>query len=272
MPDLENQEINDVAPEGDVKPNEGSTPIPEPSPAELEAREMGWVPKEEFHGDEHKWVDAGEFIRRGELFKKIDAQKKEIEQVREAIQLLTQHNKKMKDVEFQRALDYLKGQKKEALLNGDADQLIEIDEKITTVKEQQKIAQQEEVAKVKDEVETIHPEFEAWTNRNKWYTTNAPMKAFADALGQTLARQGKSPSEVLKEVERQVREEFPNRFKNPNRDKPGAVEGASVKSGGSSKSTYQPSEVERQVARKFVKTGVFKTEEEYYKQLEGISK
>jgi hypothetical protein len=245
--------------------------IQQPSPIEQEARASGWVPKEEFDGDEHKWVDAGEFVRRGELFKKIDIQNKELKEVKKSLQLLAQHNQKIKEVEYQRALAALKAQKKEALLEGDADQLIAIDEKIDLVKEHQKTLHREAVQEVQQEVEEIHPEMQAWVNRNNWYETNKPMKAFADALGTELARSGMRPADVLKEVEKQVRAEFPNKFKNPNRDKPGSVEGASSK-GASSSGGYSPTEVERQVARKFVKQGVFKSEAEYYKQLEGISK
>ena len=33
---------------------------------EAQARAMGWKPQEEFKGPAEKWVDAGEYIRRGE--------------------------------------------------------------------------------------------------------------------------------------------------------------------------------------------------------------
>ena len=61
---------------------EASAPEIEHSPTELKAIESGWVPKEEFQGDEHKWVEAGEFLRRGELFKKIEDQGKQLKDVR----------------------------------------------------------------------------------------------------------------------------------------------------------------------------------------------
>lgn len=265
MPELENQVVQPVVPE-----TKEANVIPEASPVESQARESGWVPKEEFEGDEHKWVDAGEFLRRGELFKKIEAQNKELKDVKKTLQLLAQHNAKIKDIEFKRAIDYLKEQKKEALIEGDADAVVQLDEKIDEAKEQHKAAQIEAERQLRAEVAEVHPEFQAWTERNTWYTSSGPMKAFADAVGSELAAKGLRPSEVLKEVEKQVRAEFPQRFKNPNREKPGAVEGASTK--GSTKSgSYQPTDFERQVAKKFVKAGVFANEQEYYKQLEGKS-
>jgi hypothetical protein len=249
------------------QPQEGN--VPEPSPTELSAREAGWVPKEEFDGDEHKWVDAGEFLRRGELFQKIERQNKELKDVKKTLQLLAQHNQRVKDAAYKEAIETLKAQKKEALLEGDADAVIEIDEKIIDTKEQQKQAAIAAQQEIQQEAAQIHPEFEAWTNRNKWYSTDSPMKAFADALGNELARKNRdwAPSDVLKEVEKRVKEEFPNRFRNPNKDKPGAVEGASPK-GGATKGGYQPTAFERQVAERFVRQGVFKNVSEYYKQLE----
>ena len=59
---------------------------PELTPVEQEALNSGWVPKDQFNGDEHKWVDAAEYLRRGELFKKIESQSKELKDVKRALQ------------------------------------------------------------------------------------------------------------------------------------------------------------------------------------------
>ena len=46
---------------------EAGTVIPgEQTPIETKARGMGWMPKEEFKGDEKKWRPAEEFVERGE--------------------------------------------------------------------------------------------------------------------------------------------------------------------------------------------------------------
>lgn len=237
------------------------------SPVEQEARAAGWVPKEEYNGDEHKWVDAGEFLRRGELFSKIEKQNKELKDVRKALQQLAEHNAKIKDIAYKEAIETLKAQKKQALEEGDADALIEIDEKILETKEAQKAEQAAQKAQLKQEAQELHPEFAAWVNRNDWYSKFAPMRAFADSLGAELAAQGKSPSEVLKEVEKQVKEEFPQRFRNPNKDKPSAVESGGGKAGKQSYGGYEPTDIERQIAKRFVRQGAFKSEAEYFKQL-----
>lgn len=236
------------------------------SPVELQAKEAGWVPKEEFDGEEHKWVDAGEFLRRGELFKKIEDQNKQLKDVRNALAELKKLNSQVREVEYKRALDTLRKQKKEALENGDAEAVIAAEERIDLVKEQQQQLKSQP-ADVQAQEGTEHPEFVAWVEQNSWYKSSAPMKAFADTLGDQLAKAGNSPSEVLRKVAAEVRKEFPHRFNNPNREKAGAVEASK----GSSRSTgsFVLSDDERRIMNNFVRTGAL-TEKEYIDQLKKV--
>jgi flagellar biosynthesis GTPase FlhF len=241
-------------------------------PVEQEARASGWVPKEEFHGDEHKWVDAGEFVRRAPLFQKIDTAGREIKELRKSLDALKQHHAQVRETEYKRALDELKASKREAYIEGDPDALIEIDEKLAAVKDAQarfKQEQAQEAARAADP-EVIHPEFAAWTKRNTWYNESKPMRAFADALGIELRAQGISPSDVLRQVEVKIKEEFPNKFRNPNRDKPGAVEGggkAAPSKGNSGEASL--SDEERRIMNTFVRTGVM-TKEQYIADLKKV--
>jgi hypothetical protein len=249
---------------------------PEPSPVELEARNQGWVPKEEFTGDEKQWIDADEFVRRKPLFEKIDRQNRELKEVKKALDQLTAHHAKVKEVEYERALAALKAQKAAAFEEGDAAKIVEIDEQIADTKEEQKAFKAEATRQAQAEARAIHPEFEAWTKRNSWYTADPIMKAAADAIGIQLAQaataKGEAPDReaILKGVETKIKAEFPHKFRNPNREKPGAVESASPK-GTKSDTDYSPSDFERQVAKRFVRQGVFKTEAEYYKQLKDMN-
>jgi len=246
---------------------EGNAPEIEHTPTELKAIESGWVPKEDFQGDEHKWVEAGEFLRRGELFKKIEDQGKQLKDVRSALNEMKKLNSQIQEVEYKRALDTLKAQKKAALEDGDADAVIAADDRIDMVKEQQKEMQRQSPVAQSDEG-SEHPEFVAWTEQNNWYKSSTPMKAFADALGQELARAGNSPSEVLKKVAAEVRKEFPNKFRNPNQDKAGAVEGGSGR-GVSTSGKFSLSDEERSIMNKFVRQGVM-SEKEYVEQLKKV--
>lgn len=230
---------------------------PEFTETENKAREQGWVPKDEWTGD-GKWRDAEAFLDRGELFGKIDAQNREIKSTRQALQALQQHYSKVSETEYKRALETLKKEKKEALLEGDADGVMDADEKIAQLREnvRQAPAQQQQVDN------TPHPEFQAWLNKNGWYESNSVMRAAADQLGRDLAGPGKSPSEVLRDVEREIRKEFAHKFNNPNREKAPAVEGGGNTGGSKSGERVQLSEVEEQVMKKLVGSGVL-TKDQY---------
>lgn len=236
------------------------------TPVQQEALSSGWVPKEQYHGDQEKWVDAAEFLRRGELFKKIEAQSRELKDVRKALIEMKKLHSSVQEVEYKRALETLKAQKKAALEEGDADAVIAADERIDLVKEQQRqlATVQEDIPQAGEE----HPEFVEWKSKNSWYVNSTPMKAFADALGAELSAKGLTPQQVLKQVEEEVRKEFPNKFQNPRQNRASAVESGNGKSS-SGGGSLQLSPDERRIMQTFVRTGVM-TEAEYIKELKKV--
>jgi hypothetical protein len=235
------------------------------SEIEKQALDQGWRPKDEYEGDPSKWVDASIFVARAPLFEHIDAQKRELKEVKKALKLMASHHAKTREVEYQRALDTLRAQKKAALTDMDADAVINIDERIDLVKAEITKDKQQLIQEAVVESEVRHPEFENWTQRNQWYDTNRTMKAFADAYGQELASTGKSPSDVLRLVEREVKAKFPEKFSNPNRDKPNSVESSSAHKTQSS-SGFQLTAEERRAMATFVRAGAL-TEEQYIKEI-----
>jgi hypothetical protein len=252
----------------DASNNQG-TPIQGEAltPTQSEALAQGWVPKDEFEGDAEKWVDAGEFLRRGELFRKIESQSREMKDMRKALGELAKHNSKIREVEYQRALDTLKAEKKTALSEGDADKVVEIDDKIDLVKSQQRQDQQQAVQQAIPQ--EVHPDLARWIGRNGWYETTPSMRAWADGRGVELAQEGKSPAEVLATLEKEVKSRFSEKFHNPNRDKPGAVEGGRRQASPSANAEFELSDVEKQVMNTLVKQGVM-TKEKYIADLKAI--
>jgi hypothetical protein len=250
--------------------NEQGTPVPGEalSPTQQEALSQGWVPKDDFEGDPEKWVDAGEFVRRGELFRKIENQSKELKDVRKALAELGKHNAKIRDIEYQRALESLKAEKKAALNEGDANKVVEIDDQIDLVKAQQRNEQaQAAQAAVPQE---LHPELKNWINRNGWYETTPSMRGWADARGVELAQEGKSPNEVLSILEKEVKSRFSEKFHNPNRDKAAAVEAPSRnRASAKADPEFELSDVEKQVMNTLVRQGVM-TKEKYIADLKAI--
>ena len=245
-----------------VPPVADAPVVKEFSKTEQTALDQGWVPQEDFHGEEHKWVDAGEFLRRGELFGKIDSQNRELKETRKTLQALEQHYLKVKETEYKRALTDLKKQKKEALIENDVEAVLNVDEQIDELREEQiKEAKQAAQAQMTQQASEPHPEFVAWTQKNSWYESSTPMRAFADARGNELRQVGKSPSEVLRLVAEEVRKEFPNKFYNAKRDEAGSVEGTGAK-GTKASGKVELTEFEATIMKKLVGQGVL-TKEQY---------
>jgi len=259
------EEVVKTSPESESKQVTEVTKA-EPTELELKAREQGWVPKEEFNGEEHMWYDAGEFLRRGPLFQKIDSVSKENKDLKLALREMKNLQAKIRETEYANAIRDLKAKKRDALAEGDADAVIDAEEKIELVKEEQLQLREQNAYEPPVEAE-LQPEFVDWKTRNPWYSSTPHMKVFADTLGIDLAKQGVPKSEVLKKVEAAVRKEFPNKFRNPNQDKPGAVESGTSKT--TTSSSFQLTDDEHRAMKTFVRQGIM-TEAEYKEQLKKV--
>lgn len=173
---------------------------------EDEARLQGWVPKEEFRGNEADWISADVFVQRGKeinpilrknnerILKELDMTKKQMEELRKA----TEDFKKFQKEAFERRLhEYeeeildLKEMKKKAVSEGDGDLVVKIDDQIDELKTKKAEASKEEVeADTKPTVDPkIQAEIEDWTSENSWYTQDSKLRAVADSLADTVRRE-----------------------------------------------------------------------------------
>lgn len=230
------------------------------------AREQGWKPKEEYEGDSSKWVSAETFVAKGELIEKIEALSKELKGQKKANQMLLEHHDKVKKSEFDRAVAFLKSQKKRAYEDGDVDKVIEIDEQLLNVRDTQKLQAQA----VQAQEDEPHPNFVAWTSQNKWYNQDSDLREEADTIGLAHSQRypNKTPEEVLSYVEKQIKKMYPEKFTNPNRSKPTAVEGASAPVSRST-SSFELSDDEKRAMMTFVRSGIM-TKEQYISDLKSI--
>lgn len=244
-------------------PAEEHIETPALSPIEQKAMEQGWVPQDQWDGDPEQWRPAKEFLDRGELFRKIEDQNRTIKEFKKVVDDLKRHNAKIAEVEYKRALEQLKSQKKQAIAEGDGDAVVDIDERIEAVREaQREIAE----APPQEAAAEVNPIFVAWVEKNQWFNTNKAMRAYANEIGREAASRGMSPTDVLEYVEREVKKEFAEKFKNPRRDAPGHVENSSTKGNAGKRETFTLTDEERRVMQRFVRAGAL-TEEEYIKQL-----
>lgn len=251
----------------EVVPQEGQEAPAEPQLSEVEqqALEHGWRPKEEFEAEEKnqgkKWRTAEDFMDRKSLFDKIDTQHKELRDQKKAINALMDHNKKIEQAAYDRAIKTLRDEKRQALAEQDLVRADEIGERIEEIKEEQRKA--EAVAPAPQE--EIHPQLLAWKQANPWYDTNPDLRAAADGIGLQLARQGMSPEAVLAEVTKRIRSLAPGEFRNPNKDRAVPTESASRKSS-SSKEVALTADEER-IMNTMIRAGVPITREEYAAQI-----
>ncbi len=235
---------------------------------EEKAREQGWRPIEEWDGDPDEWRDARAFLDRGELLSRISSQSKELKELRKVTQALADHNKKVDEAAYERALETLKSQKLEALENAEHKRVLEIDEQISEMRDQYASQKANRMIQGASAPE-VHPELAKWIDSNQWYAQNTELRTAADAIGTAYAAANPdlSPSEVLKHVEQKVKRLYPENFKNTRREEPSAVEGNSRRTTGRTQSTeIELSDDERRVMNVLIKGGHI-TKEKYLKDI-----
>jgi hypothetical protein len=210
-----------------------STEAPKLSAIEQKALEMGWRPREEFDGDDETFIDAKEFVNRKPLFEKISSQSKQIKRLEQTTHALQQHYSKVHEHARKEALRELKAELETAVEEGDLTKYHALNQRREEIEEDFK-AQQQSLTTPKEA--EVPEELEQWIERNTWFKEHEHMRVFADRASDRFAAKVRAglmtTGEALREVEKLVREEFPSKFRNPNKDKPSAVEGGAGKGGG----------------------------------------
>jgi hypothetical protein len=246
-----------------------------PNDTEDRARMMGWVPKEEFRGDESRWSDAETFVKRGEErlpvmkenLHRLEAKYKALE---EKLQLSQEYQKTMGERQYQRALKELTEKQERAVEDSDLDAYKAIEKEKKELNEvyspKQPTASQED------------PVVTQWKAKNTWYTQNQQMAQVAYSVEQAILAeesltamddpfyQPMTLGERLEEVSKRVREKVSSR--QAVRRLP-AVEGTRQQATKKAAKTWNdiPS-ADRDSAEKWVKSGVI-SREEYLKDYFG---
>lgn len=189
------------------------------SPTEQEARDQGWVSKEEWTDggrDEGEWRPAKEFVERGEIFKSLHQVKRELKAEKAARETLQRHNQYIFEKAYQKAFNDLKAQKRQAMKDEDLATVAVVEEKIEELqaerqKEQATLSVQQQQAAT---VNGVNPVFQAWVDRNQWYNQDTDMREFAEAVGMIHIQKypGTNPEDVLKHVEAKVRKQYSEKF------------------------------------------------------------
>lgn len=244
----------------------------------------GWRPQEEWEGDPNDWISHREFNFRGELMdrittqgKKLGAYEDQISEMRQAVEVLTEHNRKVGEAKYNQALEDVRQGRVEALEVGDYARALELEEQENELK-----AKKAELDVVPEPVEEttesleVHPTIQAWIDNpvNKWYSDNEDMADLADFIAAKEAQRGTPIEDVLKKVEARVRASFPDQFKAPPQ-MPSVNEpsGRKPRANSNGRKTYTARDLspeQKDVANMLVKSGAFKNVQEYVDQLADI--
>lgn len=261
---------------------------------EEEARDKGWVSQEEWVESGHEagqWVDAPEFLFRGELMDRIKSQtgqirglvdrdnenSKKIDELSKALKAMGEHNRKMEEVTYKKALRELRKAQSEATSEGDHELAAEIEERIDDLRSETEETS-EEVSEPAQNTPTPaynSPEdakvFTAWVEENSWFQNDFALRGAAMAVSQTIDHTGLSSSEYLAEIKKKMVEQFPEKL--GKRTRTVAVTEPSADGTENSykpKSKYTQSDLsddQRRVMRTLIESGAPLSAQEYVDQL-----
>lgn len=204
----------------DVVDNGSPAPV-KLSDTEQKALQLGWKPKEDYEGDPDEWVSAREFIRRGELFGRINEYKHEIQNLRKGMEALQKHNQKMFEQDYKTQVKTLKEAKKEALRDGDTETVLQIEDRLEQVDQEYQTKKEEfekEVAVPVQATNQPHPAWNPWVEQNSWYSSDTALRGYADGIAAEIVQSAQQAgtqvdfTKLLQEVSRKVKQKFPEKF------------------------------------------------------------
>lgn len=164
---------------------------------EKQAREMGWCPQEDWKGSPDKWVDAQEFVDRGEQILPIlrannrrlnddlltmrqqnDRLSQELDATRSIVQNLEKHFNESTARQLAEQRKALKAELRDAVEDRDVDRELEVREQLDQLSEAEKAAKDKQEENKKNLKPTpkqtstdpdIDPDFTEWKKENPWF-------------------------------------------------------------------------------------------------------
>lgn len=252
---------------------------------EQKALDMGWSPLEKWKGDPERWIEAEEFVRRGEEFvpflkKDLAATRDEVKQLKEMLQKQDDQLKRMSKTQ-EKALLKAREQERERMMleferskrmAAEAGDLETFDKLTEEQQKAQKLYQDHEKQPEIEKQPGISPDFPEWHRNNPWYGTDQRLTAYANhvipMVSQYFSDKGEKPSdrEWYAEITKRTKEAFPESFANPNRERAADV-GSTGLGSNESKKDKKPSykdlpQEAKDACDKFVSQGLM-TKEQY---------
>lgn len=208
---------------------------------EERARTMGWVPQDEFKGDPEKWTSAEDYVDKAdhimpimraqnrkyeeELKAKSIGWKKteeELAALKKTVANIVRVNTKVSEREYERALETIRNEQATAIENQDGERFKALEAQKDTL-----VKNKPERVEVEPDVPGVNPEFTKWVEHNQWYNEDAELRNYSDYMASVVSRENPQLEGTLlfDAVKNRVQATFPNKFENPNRNKPSDVDG-----------------------------------------------
>lgn len=173
---------------------------------EVEASNLGWVPKDQFRGDPEKWSDAATFLERGKhilpilrknnetLQGKLGATQAKVAELealyqssQEAIQALKEYQTAETERHVKKAKADLLDQLKEAKRAGDVDTEVDIQTQIDELNQAQREAKVAKPAATEPvDKPAVDPAYTAWIAENDWFGKDRRLTALVVAEAEEL--------------------------------------------------------------------------------------
>lgn len=221
----------------DAHAAEGDT---SPDPHEVEARDYGWAPKDQFKGPETKWKPATEYLdwakQTGRLpkseFDEIKRQfpairqenqslKAELGEIKSTLNQFVEFSSKAEERAFTRAKAELEAKIETAASNADPVAAKAAMRELEALKPEAPKPKADTAPTV-----PLNPVIQDWIGKETWFTRDKVLNAFATDTHEIMLRDkpGMSDGERLAETKRLTMEKFPEKFGiNPMRNGAAAV-------------------------------------------------
>lgn len=230
--DLE-EELDEEASDEDTEDEEESEE--DDLTIEQKARLMGWIPKEDYRKPPKTWVDAKEFVRRGQeelpvirdtvrrMTKSLADKEKEITELTStfdaALEFMEkQHNKKLKAIEQQKI---------EAVELGDSEAYKALtQEEKELLDDAPKFKKAEKPKQEGTLTEDERATMDAWAAKNQWFKSDKDLTVEMTAMFGVVEQTNPDLTlpEILAEAKKRVIRLHPDKFGNPKRNIPGGAE------------------------------------------------
>jgi hypothetical protein len=200
-----------------------------------QARETGWVPKEEFKGNPDAWTDAETWVENANKImpllrannKKLLEEKRNVEQglemtkselnkLKATMDKMLKMNEKINDRIWDRDVSEITRMQREAAEAGDVVRFDALEKEKKAVIEQKK-KDFESPVEPEQKANGPSPAFVDWHRSNDWYLKDEDMTRYANAYSAELVQKGYSEQMMFDEVTKKVKEVFQNKFANTRR-------------------------------------------------------